>query len=405
MATAAAARVGYHESPLDIARINFEASAGRVLADPDLRLLLSACSRDLHFEFPVRLDNGELRLFQAFRTHHNVGRGPHLGSLRFSPTISSGLLFALAQTLTWKAALVGVHFGGAMGGVLCNPAELSTAEMERITRAYVARLLPLLGPFQDVLQPEPASSPQIASWIHSEYAARLNPIPGAGRDAGEPAVLACVVGKPEAGGGIANREQAIARGILALLGRIADEKGKALGELCVALHGCTGASRDLALAVRRMGCKWIEVPDAAQTGVAGQKAVLQSACDVLILADDECAVYAGDAARIVAPVIIEAADLSITPLADMVLAQKGTLVIPSLVANAGVVIAAHLEWDANLRQVSIGTEAVGSEIEERVLKAYDAVRQRAMDRRQTLRAAAYDAALDRVATVERLRLP
>jgi glutamate dehydrogenase (NAD(P)+) len=290
-----------------------------------------------------------------------------------------------------------------MGGVLCNPAKLSTAEMERITRAYVARLLPLVGPFQDVLQPEPALSPQIASWIHSEYAARLNPIPGAGRDAGEPAVLACVVGKPEAGGGIANREQAVACGILALLRRIAEEKGKAPGELCVALHGGTGSSRDLALAVRRMGCKWIEVP-APDTGVAGQEAVLQSACDVLILGNDEFAAYAGDAARIVAPVIIEAADLSITPLADMVLAQKGTLVIPSLVANAGVVIAAHLEWDANLRQVSIGTEAVGSEIEARVLKAYDEVRKRASDQRQTLRAAAYDTALERVATVERLRV-
>ena len=91
-------------------------------------------------------------------------------------------MFALAQTLTWKAALAGVHFGGSMGGVLCNPAELSTAEMERITRAYVARLQPLLGPFQDVLQPESASSPQIAGWIHSEYAAHLNPIPGASRD-------------------------------------------------------------------------------------------------------------------------------------------------------------------------------------------------------------------------------
>ncbi len=388
--------VEYRESPPDVARINFETSAGRVLADPELRLLLSACSRDLRFELPVRLDNGELRLFQAFRTHHNVGRGPHLGGLRFSPAISSGLLFALAQTLTWKAALVGVHFGGSMGGVLCNPAELSIAEMERITRTYVARLLPLLGPFQDVLQPEPASSSQIANWIHSEYAARLNPIAAAGRDAGEPAVLACVVGKPETGGGIANREQAVACGILALLRRIAEEKGKAPGELSVALHSCTDASRDLALAVRRMGCKWIE-PDAAQT--------LQSACDVLILADDEFAVYAGDAAKIVAPVIIEAADLSITPLADMVLAQKGTLVIPSLVANAGVVIAAHLEWDANLRQVSIDTEAVGSEIEARVLKAYDEVRQRSTDRRQTLRAAAYDIAIERVATVERLRLP
>jgi glutamate dehydrogenase (NAD(P)+) len=398
MVTAAAgAGVGYRESPLDVARLNFETSAGRVLADPDLRLLLSACSRELRFEFPVRLDNGELRLFQAFRTHHNSARGPHLGELRFSPSLSSGLVFALAQTMTWKAALVGVPFGGSMGGVLCNPAELSTAEMEWITRAYVARLLPLLGPFQDVLQPEPASSPQIASWIHSEYAARLKPLPGAGRDAFEPAVLACVVGKPEAGGGIANREQAATRGILALLRRIAEEKGKVPGELCVVLYGCTGASRNLELAVRRMGCKWIEVPDAAQT--------LQSACDVLILADDECAVYAGDAAKIVAPVIVEAADLSITPLADMVLAQKGTLVIPSLVANAGLVVAAHLEWDANLRQASIGTEAVGSEIEARVLRAYDEVRQRAGDRRQTLRAAAYDTALERVATVERLRVP
>ncbi len=402
MVTAAA---GFHESPLDVARMNFEASAGRVLAEPDLRLLLSACSRDVRFELPVRLDSGELRLFQALRTQHNSGRGPHLGGLRFSPAISSGLMFALAQTLTWKAALTGVHFGGSMGGVLCDPAELSIAEVERVTRAYVARLQPLLGPFQDVLQLEISSSPQIAAWIHNEYAAHLNPIPGANRDDSEPAALACVVGKPETIGGIAGREQVVARGVLGLLRRIAEERGKVPGELRVALHGCTGVSRGMAEAVRRMGCKCVEVSDARQAEVSGPEAALQADCDVLILAGDECAVHAGNVARIVAPVIIEAAELSVTSVADMVLAQKGAVVIPSLVANAGVVIAAYLEWDANLRQVSIGTEAAGREIEEQVLKAYDAVRQRARERSQTLRAAAYDIALERVAAVERLRAP
>jgi glutamate dehydrogenase (NAD(P)+) len=399
------AAVGYHESPLDVARINFEASAGRILAEADLRLLLSACSRDVRLELPVRLDSGELRLFPAFRTQHNSGRGPHLGGLRFSPAISDGLMFALAQTLTWKAALAGVHFAGSMGGVLCQPAELSIAEVERITRAYVARLQPLLGPFQDVLQLEPASSPQIAAWIHSEYAAHLNPIAGANRVATEPATLACVVGKPEASGGIADREQAVARGVLGLVRQIAEERGKAADELCVALHGSTGVSRGLAAAVRPLGCKWVDISDAAHPDVDATEAVLQAACDVLILAGDECAVHAGNAAKIVAPVIIEAADLSVTPLADMILAFKGTVVIPSLVANAGAVIAAHLEWDANLRQVGIGTEAAGREIEARVLQAYEAVRRRTRERSQTLPAAAYDIAIERVATVERLRMP
>jgi len=403
MVTAASA-VGFSESPLDVARMNFEASAARVLADPDLRLFLSACSRDLRVELPVRMDGGQLRLFQAFRTHHNSGRGPHLGELRFSPALSSGLLFALAQTLTWKAALAGVHFSGSMGGVVCNSAELSVAELERITRAYVARLQPLLGPFQDVLQPEIASGPQIAGWIHSEYAAHLNPIPGASRDGSDPSTLACVVGKPETGGGIVDREQVLTCGLLGLLRRIAEERGKALSGLCIALHG-VGASRGLAEAMRHMGCKWVEVPDADQLEVAGSDALLQAACDVLILAGNECAVHTGNVARIIAPVIIEAADLSVTPVADMVLAQKGAVVIPSLVADAGVVIAAHLEWDANLRQVSISAEAAGREIEALVLKTYDMVRQRAMERSQTLRAAAYDIALERAAPVERLRMP
>jgi glutamate dehydrogenase len=399
------AAIGYHESPVDVARINFEASAGRVLAEADLRLLLSGCLRDMRVELPVRLDNGELRLFQAFRTLHNSGRGPHMGGLRFSPAISSGLMFALAQTLTWKAALAGVHFDGSMGGVLCNPAELSITEVERITRTYVARLQPLLGPFHDVLQLEAASSPQIAGWIHSEYVAHLNPIAGASREGSEPAALACVVGKPEAGGGIANREQAVARGVLGLVRRIAEERGKVLGELCVALHGCNGVSRGLAAGVRQLGCKCIEPSDAPHVEVAGPEAVLQAAADVLILAGDECAVHAGNAARIVAPVVIEATDLCITPAADRMLLFKGAVVIPCLVANAGAVIAAFLEWDANLRQVSISSEAAGCEIETQVLKAYDAVRQRASERKQTLPSAAYDIALERVATVERLRKP
>jgi glutamate dehydrogenase (NAD(P)+) len=398
------AAVGYNESPSDVARINFEASAGRVLAEPDLRLLLSACSRDLRFELPVRLDSGKLRLFHAFRTHHSSGRGPHLGALRFSPAISSGLMFALAQTLTWKAVLAGVHFGGSMGGVLCNPAELSLAEMERITRAYVAYLQPLLGPFQDILQLEPAAGPQIAGWIHHEYATHLNPIPGAVRAGSEPVALACVVGKAEAGGGIADREQAVARGVLGLVRRIAKERGKAPGELSVALQGSTAASRALAAAVCQLGCKWIEA-DVRQIEVASPEAALQSAADVLILAGSECAVHAGNAANIVAPVIIEAADLSVTPAADKILARREAVVVPSLVANAGVVIAAQLEWDANLRQVSVSSEAAGREIEAQVLKAYDAVRRRATERSQTLRAAAYDIALERAAALERLRQP
>jgi glutamate dehydrogenase/leucine dehydrogenase len=399
------AAVGYHESPLDVARINFEASAARVLAEPDLRLLLSACSRDVRIELPVRLDNDELRLFQAFRIQHNSGRGPLLGGLRFSPDLSSDLMFALAQTLTWKAALAGVHFGGSMGGVLCHPAELSIAEMERITRAYVARFKPLLGPFQDVLQLEAASSPQIAGWIHHEYAAHLDPVHAASRDGSEPVALACVVGKPEASGGIADREPAVARGVLGLVRRIAEEKGKAPGELCVALHGSNGVSHGLAAAMRHLGCKSIVVSDAQHTDVAATDEMLQAACDVLILAGNECAVHAGNVVRIGAPVVIEAADLSLTPLAEMILACKGATVIPSLVANAGVVIAAFLEWDANLRQVSIGSEAAGREIEARVLQTYDAVQQRATERSQTLPAAAYDIALERVAALERLRTP
>lgn len=399
------AAVGYHESPLDVARINFEASAARVLAEPDLRLLLSAFSRDVRIELPVRLDNGELRLFRAFRTQHNSGRGPLLGGLRFSPDLSIDLMFALAQTLTWKAALAGVHFGGSMGGVLCHPADLSIAEMERITRAYVAHFQPLLGPFQDVLQLDAVSSPQIAGWIHREYSAHLDPVHAAGRDGSERAALACVVGKPEAGGGIADRGPAVARGVLGLVRRIAEEKGKVPGELCVALHGSSGVSRGLAAAVRHLGCKSIEVSDAQNTDVTAIDEVLQAACDVLILAGNECAVHAGNVVRIGAPVVIEATDLSLTPLAEMILACKGAVVIPSLVANAGEVIAAFLEWDANLRQVSIGSEAAGCEIEARVLQTYDAVCQRATERGQSLPAAAYDIALERVAAVERLRTP
>ena len=399
------AAVGYNESPLDVARVNFEASAGRVLAEADLRLLLSACSRDVRFELPVRMDSRELRLFHGFRTQHNSGRGPHLGALRFSPGISSGLMFALAQTLTWKAALAEVHFSGSMGGVICDPAELSIAEMERITRAYVARLQPLLGPFQDVLQPEAGASPQIAGWIQHAYAAHLHPIPGANRDESEPVALACVVGKDLDSGGIADREQVMARGVQALLRQIAAERGKTPGELRVALHGSNGAGRALATAVRELGCRWAELCESRQMEIAAPEAVLQAAADVLILAGSECAVHSGNVTKIVAPVIIEAADLSVTQVADMVLAQKGAVVIPSLVAGAGVVIAAHLEWDANLRQVSVNGEDAGREVEARVLKAYDAVRGRAAERSQTLRAAAYDVALERAAAVERLRKP
>ncbi len=394
---------GYNESPFDVARVNFEASAGRVLAEADLRLLLSACSRDLRFELPVRMDSGALRLFHAFRSQHNSGRGPHLGALRFSPGISSGLMFALAQTLTWKAALAEVHFSGSMGGVICDPAELSIAEMERITRAYVARLQPLLGAFQDILQPE--ANPQIAGWIQRAYAAHLNPIPGANRDEREPVALACVVGKAEASGGIADREQAVARGVQVLVRRIAEERGKTLGELTVALHGSNDAGRALAAAMCELGCRWAEISEPRQMEVAATEAALQAAVDVLILAGSECAVHTGNVTKIVAPVIIEAADLSVTQVADLVLAQRGTVVIPCLVANAGEVIAAHLEWDANLRQVTVSGEDAGREVEARVLKMYDAVRGRAAERSQTLRAAAYDIALEREAAVERLRKP
>ena len=409
----------YRESPFDVVRLNFEAACQRVL-DAEMRSLLSLRQREVRVDLPVRMDHGELRVFKGYRIQHNAVRGPMLGALRFGAAVNGELLLALAETATWKAALAEVPFGGAMGGVVCDPAKLSIGELERLTRSLVASLKPMLGPFRDVLQPDRTSTPEMMAWAQSEYAAGLRTEEAGKFDESKArnTALACFAGKPEAMGGIAGREDAICGSVVALVAREAEILGVPLNQLRVAVQGDNFIASRIAAMTRSAGCELVAESTCGASrhnGVVAatekssspdtSEAVLHSDCDVLIVAGEECAVHAGNVTRVQARVLIEAADLAVTPMAEVVLVQRRIRIVPDLVATAGTVIASYLEWDANLRQASVVASAACEGITGGVLKAYETVAQRALERQQTLRAAAYDVAVQRVAEVERLRLP
>jgi len=407
------------QNPREIVDRNFELAANRLGLEKEMRLLLKVPFREVRVEVPVKMDDGSLRVFIGYRIQHSGVRGPAKGGLRYHPAVELDEMRALAEAMTWKTALVNIPFGGAKGGIACDPLTMSSAEVERVTRKFIARIHLLLGPYRDIPAPDVNTNAQVMAWIFDEYSSRHGYSP------------ACVTGKPVDLGGSLGREQATGRGVMIVLGELLKDLGRSFQGLRVAIQGFGNVGANAALLLAEQGCKIIAVsdvkgglfhPDGLNVpelvayvrknrfvpGFPGadplsNEALLELECDVLIPAALECALTEKNAPRVKARIIVEAANLPTTPAADEILHQKGVVIVPDILANAGGVTVSYFEWAQNLQQTFWEEERVNGELYKTMARAYRQVADLAQKSKIPLKTAAYQIALERTARAEQLR--
>jgi glutamate dehydrogenase (NAD(P)+) len=407
--------------PSEIADYNFDAAASHLGLGEQERRLLKEPFREVQVKVPVRMDDGSLEIFHGYRVQHNGARGPFKGGMRYSPDVDIAEVRALAEAMTWKTALVNIPFGGAKGGVNVDPLRLSRGELERLTRKFIAQIRHVLGPMRDIPAPDLGTNPQVMAWILDEYSSRAGYSP------------ACVTGKPLELGGSAGRNRATGRGAVTVLGEHLREMGQPLEGLRVAIQGFGNVGSNIALLLADQGAEVVAVGDifgaiagrdgrglpvqaladyAKHSGsVAGfpeavaidSEELLTVDCDVLVPAAAECVLHEGNAERVRAKVIAEAANLPTTPEADAILGRKGVSILPDILTNAGGVIVSYFEWVQNLQQKPWEELAVRKELRRRMLETYRDVSHLAAHEGRTLRQVAYSLAVERVLRAEEKR--
>src|SRR5260370_677590 len=339
-------------NPYAMAIEQFELAADKIGLAEDMREILRKPKRELIVNFPVHLDNGYIKTFTGYRVQHNVTRGTAKGGLRFSPGITLDEVKALAMWMTWKCAVVGIPYGGAKGGVICNPEHMTSGELERLTRRYATEIAIIIGPHCDILGPDVNTNPKVMAWIMDTYSMHKGF-----------SIPAVVTGKPLSVGGSEGRNDATATGVLSVTRQAAKRIGMPLKGARVSIQGFGNVGGDAARLFYHEGCKIVAVSDSCgciydESGldaaavlhykkergtVVGYPSaqqlrvtdVLEVPCDILIPAATEGVITAMNANRIQARIITEAANGPTTPAADEILCEKECLVIPDILANAG----------------------------------------------------------------------
>ncbi len=408
-------------NPKDITDHNFRLAADRLGLSEEQKLLLTIAFREVRVEVPLRRDDGSLKVLVGYRIQHSGVRGPAKGGLRYHLSVEIDEIRALATAMTWKTAVVNIPFGGSKGGINCDPKELSLSEMERMTRKFIARIHLLLGPQRDVPAPDVNTNAQVMSWIFDEYSSRHGYSP------------ACVTGKPVELGGSLGREQATGRGALFVVAEHLKDLGKAVTGQKVVIQGFGNVGSNAALLFAEQGAEIVAVSDVLggirsqdgkglpvadlvthvrKTGSVvkfpgtepiSNEDLLELECDVLIPAALECVLHKGNAARIKARVVAEAANLPTTPEADEILHKKGVSVLPDILTNAGGVTVSYFEWAQNLQQIFWDEDHVNAELRKYMTRAYRNVARLAAEAKIPLKTAAYQIAVERVQRAESLR--
>ncbi len=407
----------------EIATVNFDRAADLLDLSPEWRTMIRTPFREMKVEVPLYRDDGSFTTFIGYRVQHNGARGPFKGGIRFSPHVGEQEVKALAETMTYKTALVDIPFGGGKGGVNVDPRDLTQRELEHVTRRYVSRIHLILGPNRDVPAPDMGTNAQTMAWIVDQY----------GRQHGySPAV---VTGKPLELGGSPGRAQATGRGVMLIaLAAARDHLGKAPADLRVAVQGFGNVGMNAALLLAEAGATVVAVSDhtggfhnpggldvaelaayvtrddgdGTLAGYPGAEPVgaddfMGVDCDVLIPAAIEGAIHKDNVASVQARLVVEGANLPVTPEADRQLDERGVLVVPDILANAGGVIVSYFEWSQNFQQYRWSEADVNERLERILLKAYHdvAAKMKALD--ASMREAAFALAIGRVVSAEELR--
>ncbi len=407
-------------NPYHMAVQQFELAADKLNLSEDMREILRQPKRELTVHFPVRLDNGRIKTFTGYRVQHNVNRGPAKGGIRYSPDVTLDEVKALAMWMAWKCAVVGIPYGGAKGGVICDPKNMSPAELERMTRRYATEISIIIGPHGDIPAPDVNTNSQVMAWIMDTYSMHEGF-----------SIPAVVTGKPLSIGGSEGRNDATATGVLFVTRQAAKRMGMPLQGARVSIQGYGNAGAIAARLFYNEGCKIVAVSDTRggiynesgldpaavlrhkqehgsvvgfpQSQSVGVQDVLEVPCDILIPAATEGVISAANADRIQARIVAEAANGPTTPEADKVLYEKGITVIPDILANAGGVTVSYFEWVQDLQSFFWGVEEITQKLEVIMNRAFAAVADIADRSSCDMRLAANMLAISRVAEATQIR--
>jgi glutamate dehydrogenase (NAD(P)+) len=407
-------------NPYRIAQIQFDMAAEFLKLDPGLRQILRTPRRVLEVSIPVKLDNGQVKVFTGFRVQHNVARGPAKGGIRYHPNVTLDEVKALASWMTWKTATVNIPYGGGKGGVICDPKRMSRPELERMTRRFTAEILPIIGPEQDIPAPDVYTDAQTMAWIMDTYSMTVgHSVPGV------------VTGKPVSLGGIEGRSDATARGCLFAVEEACKVKRMSLRGASVAIQGYGNVGASAARLFAEKKAKIVAISDSrggvynargidplkasrykersgTVVGMPGASRIsnedlLLLKCDILIPAALENVITLHNAEQIKAKIVAEGANGPTTPHADEVLARKGVFVLPDILANAGGVTVSYFEWAQNLQGAIWLQNEVNQKLELIMRRAFNDVYVTMRKYHTHPRAAAYVLAVGRVAEATLVR--
>ena len=404
---------------LDGTIASVDASIRSLNLEDDMRAVLIEPWREIQVAVPVLMDDGNVRVFRGYRSQHNAARGPYKGGIRYHPNADLNHVRALGMLMTWKTALADVPFGGAKGGVSVDPRELSTHELNRLTRRYTMSMHHVLGVNRDIPAPDLGTSAQTMAWIMDAYGSIHGHTPG------------IVTGKPIELGGSLGRAEAPGRGAAIVGTRAIVDNGSTPEQSTVVVQGYGAVGSSAAKTISEDGAKVIAVSDVdgaiinsrgldidaldriiIEGGVVSDFAdadqlnndeLLELKCDVLIPAAIEDVITTQNASKVQADIIVEGANRPVTSGADEILVDSNKQVVPDILANAGGVIASYFEWAQNIQVFNWELERVNRELDQLINRAYDVTRARAEQTGSTMREAAFDVAVSRVAETIKIR--
>jgi glutamate dehydrogenase (NAD(P)+) len=402
------------ENPFEIAREQLRRVADIFAIDQRLVNVLQECKKAVVVSIPVTMDDGSIEAFEGYRVTHNIARGPSKGGIRYHPDVTLDEVKALSMWMTWKCALMNIPFGGAKGGVVCDPKKLTRGELERMTRRFTSEIINEIGPEKDIPAPDVGTDGTVMAWIFDTYSMNKGH-----------SVLGVVTGKPLNVGGSLGRLEATARGCLYTIQEAVRKKELSLGGLKCAVQGFGNVGSFLAKFLAEEGSIVVAVSD-SQVGLYNPKGIdipaalahkqetgslrgLRGAdeltneellvvdCDVLSPCALEQVITTDNADKIKASIICEGANGPVTPSADEILDDRGVMVLPDILANAGGVVVSYFEWVQGLQEYFWKEPEVNSKLRDIVTRAFNETWHLQQERQTSMRSAAYGVAVGRVA--------
>jgi glutamate dehydrogenase (NAD(P)+) len=402
------------ENPYEIAKAQLGKVAQTFAIDPNLVNILQECKKSLAVSIPVAMDDGTTRVFEGYRVTHNIARGPSKGGIRYHPDVTLDEVKALAMWMTWKCALAGIPFGGAKGGVVCNPKQMSEGEIQRMTRRFTSEIINEIGPEKDIPAPDVGTDGRVMAWIFDTYSMNKGH-----------SVLGVVTGKPLTIGGSLGREEATARGALYCVREAARKLQLSLQGITVAVQGFGNVGSFLAKFLAEDGALVVAVSDSTSglhnpngidvqaalaykrergsfSGFRGAEPITNEELlllhvEVLAPCALEQVITSENADKVKARIIVEGANGPVTPAADEILDEKGVLVLPDILANAGGVVVSYFEWVQGLQEYFWKEGEVNAKLNDIITRAFNETWATQERRDVSMRMAAYGLAVQRVA--------